>query len=270
MKFSKFFSIFSKPKSLSQINTPSVVAPAIKATTANKTRPTVAIVNSTTVLKDADVVTAIPALQIQVDRDFAPVWGIGADLVFVGKNGTIPEHAWVLYLLDHSDQQGALGYHDLTTAGNPVGKVFAGDDKAYGLSWTVTLSHELLEMLVDPFIVNCVFAQQTNTTGTLYALECCDATEDDQFGYTINGVLVSDFVYPAWFESFREPHSTQFSFGNVVHSPFELAEGGYIGAFEVGPNSQGWTQLTPASGIGRRLAAKGPYSRKARRAKPKV
>src|SRR5262249_5294360 len=36
----------------------------------------VAFVNESTVLKDADVAAAIPVLQTQVNRDFAPAWGI--------------------------------------------------------------------------------------------------------------------------------------------------------------------------------------------------
>jgi len=42
------------------------------------------------------------------------------------------------------------GHHDLTPDGLPVGKSFAGTDKHFGHSWTVTASHELLEMLADP------------------------------------------------------------------------------------------------------------------------
>jgi len=49
-------------------------------------------------------------------------------------------------ILDDSDQAGALGYHDLTSDGLPIGKVFAASDLKAGTSWTVTASHELLEM----------------------------------------------------------------------------------------------------------------------------
>ena len=54
--------------------------------------------------------------------------------------------------MDDSDQAGALGYHDLTSAGLPMGKVFARTDLQNNLSWTVTVSHELLEILGDPMI----------------------------------------------------------------------------------------------------------------------
>ncbi len=227
--------------------------------------PTVAIINKSSVISDAEVAPVVDALQIQVDRDFVPIWEIGANLVFVPSNQPVPNDAWLIFLLDTSDQAGALGYHELTTSGMPVAKVFAADDKRYGLSWSVTLSHELLEMLVDPYLTSSVFVQNSNTTGTIFAYEVCDAVEDDSFGYLINSVLVSDFVAPAWFESFRAPASARFSFGNHVQKPFELAHGGYISYFSVGPNCHGWAQATGPSGPGRRLLSKGAESRKSRR-----
>lgn len=233
--------------------------------------PTVAIVNQSTVVTDQQLVPIVAALQIQVDRDFSPVWKLDANLQFVPRGTAVPTNAWIIYVMDTSDQQGALGYHDLTAQGNPIAKVFARDDQKYGLSLSVTLSHELLEMLVDPYISNCVFSQQTNTTGTLYAYEVCDAPEDDSFGYQINGVLVSDFVYPSWFEDFRAPNSTKFDFKGVLHAPFQLASGGYIGLFEVKPGTTGWTQKTAEGAPGARMLAHShAYGRMNRRKTAKV
>ena len=45
----------------------------------------IAVINASTVLNDAEVQAAVPALQTQVHRDFAPPWGIDADLMFVPK-----------------------------------------------------------------------------------------------------------------------------------------------------------------------------------------
>lgn len=128
------------------------------------------------------------------------------------------------------------------------------------------------EMLVDPYIANCCFVQDSNTTGTLYAYEVADAVEDDSLGYKINDILVSNFVYPSWFEGFRKPNSTKFDFTGKLRQPFELAAGGYISTFVVGPNSQGWTQLTSSAKHGARLRRKGPESRTNRRkhSKPKL
>ena|SRR5713226_3199460 len=93
----------------------------------------VAVWNQSTVLKDADVRAAIPALQTQVHRDFAPVWGIDADLAFVPKAQHPTAGSWWLVVADNSDVAGALGYHELTQEGLPLGFVFAGTDQQHGL-----------------------------------------------------------------------------------------------------------------------------------------
>ncbi len=98
-------------------------------------------------------------------------------------------------------------------------------------------------MLVDPAINLTAFVQNSETTGRLYAYEVADACEADAYGYSIDGTLVSDFVYPAWFEDFRPEGSAQFDYGNRVTRPFEVLPGGYIGVFDVGGGS-GWAQIT--------------------------
>jgi len=218
--------------------------------------PTIAIINLSTTLTDEQVQSGISAAQIQIDRDFSPIWGLPANLIFVSKNDFIPPTAWVLQVLDTSDQSGALGYHTLTNTEMPMGKIFAADDAKYGLSWTVTLTHELLEMLGDPYIDVCVFNQNSNTTGNLVAMENCDPVEDDSMGYLINGILVTDFVLPAFFENNRAPGSTKFDFCGHLTAPFSIGKGGYMSVFPVNPATKGWNQITGAEGIGTRLAAK--------------
>jgi len=202
----------------------------------------ISVINESTVLTDADVNPVVTALQQQVTNDFRSVWGIDAELKMIPHGTQPPTGTWWLVILDDSDQAGALGYHDLTSDGLPLGKVFADSDLKAGTSWTVTASHELLEMLADPNLNLTVFVQNANTTGTLYAYEVCDACEDDSYGYQINNILVSDFVYPTWFESFH-PQGTQFDRMNQIHNPLELLSGGYIGVFNV-TDGTGWQQQT--------------------------
>jgi len=203
----------------------------------------ISVINESTVLTDADVTPVVSALQQQVTNDFRPAWGVDAELTMIPQGTPAPAGTWWLVILDDSDQAGALGYHDLTPDGLPIGKVFAASDLKAGTSWTVTASHELLEMLADPNINLTVFIQNANTTGTLYAYEVCDACEDDSFGYQINNILVSDFVYPAWFENFRAQGSTQFDRMNQIQNPLQLLTGGYIGVFSV-TDGTGWQQQT--------------------------
>ena len=110
----------------------------------------ISVINASTVVTDDDVRPVVDALQRQVSNDFLAAWGVDARLTFVPTSSMPPPGTWWLSILDDSDQAGALGYHDLTPDGLPLGKVFAATDLKYGSQWSVTASHELLEMLADP------------------------------------------------------------------------------------------------------------------------
>jgi hypothetical protein len=71
--------------------------------------------------------------------------------------------------------------------------VFAGLAEQSGLPWTLTFSHELLEALVDPTGEAIVDTGEEN-----YELEICDPVQFQT--YPIDGVWVSNFVTPDWFD----------------------------------------------------------------------
>lgn len=230
---------------------------------------TIAVLNQSSSVTDTAARACASALQTQIDRDFSPIWGLPpVRVAFLPASKKPPKDAWWLVILDNSDQAGALGYHDLTRDGLPLGKVFAETAKSFGATWTVSASHELLEMLVDPHI-NLAATVETEAGGMrLYAYEVCDACEDDRFGYKVGGVLLSDFVTPAWFESFWARKQTLFDFRNRIVEPFQLLVGGYISIYDV-PNSQGWVMLTANRGA--MLAARAPRgSRRERRRTPRA
>jgi hypothetical protein len=211
----------------------------------------IAIKNLSSVISDDEVAHATPAFQKQLSRDFSSTWGIDGTLTFVKRGGKMPAGAWLLGIFDDADQAGALGYHDLTRTGAPLGKVFAKTTKRYGGSWTVTFSHELLEMVTDPNINLCAFDEQA---GRLYAYEVCDAVEDDSLAYEIDGVKVSDFVLPGWFEPLHASRGEHFAFKSKVKAPFDLLPGGYISYYDL--SGGGWQQLTAReSGNARTLDA---------------
>lgn len=223
---------------------------------------TIAILNESTVLKDAQIQPVVAALQKQVANDFCPAWNIAVPtLVFVPQGQPAPAGAWHLLILDNSDQAGALGYHDVTPEDQPLGKVFAKDDLDAGTSWSVTISHELLEMLADPLINLTSVVQKSARSGRVYALEDCDAVEDDSFGYKIDDILVSDFVLPSWFV----PGSpAPWDFQKKLSAPLQLLPGGYIGVLAFS-SKKGWTQITAEDKPGGKPAKVG--SRRERRSR---
>lgn len=221
----------------------------------------IAVLNESTVVTDAQVQAAVDALQIQVKRDFAPVWDRTAQLNF-HPSKVPPSDAWQLVVLDDSDQADALGYHELTAAGLPLGKCFAASDIQAGTSWTVTLSHELLEMIVDPFCNEVAESDNADGSITFYAHEVGDAVEADILGYTIDGVLVSDFVLPSWFVP---GEGSTVDFMRRISKPFQIAPGGYIGVLNTSRDST-WTQITANRRPGGPVAPRG--SRRWRRHLP--
>lgn len=180
--------------------------------------PTIAFVNLAKTPLGVDLTKLVAALDKQLQRDFVPVWGYPAKL-YVAKKAKADE--WQVVFLDNADQADALGYHDLTKNGQPVSKVFVKTTIAAGEKVSVTASHELLEMLIDPGAQ--MWAQSDD--GRFYAYEMCDAVEEEV--YAINGIEVSDFVYPAFFESWHKPRAAQFDHLRKVKRPFQTLKNGY-------------------------------------------
>jgi len=214
--------------------------------------PVIAITNASTCLTDAQVEAVLPALQKQVSDDFKAYWELDCTLEFLGRNRPLASGWWQIVVTDNPDQAGALGYHEMSNTGNPFGKIFAKLDLDSGSSWTATLSHELLEMLADPWINWCAVGSDSK----IYALEVCDAVESDELGYEIDGVLVSDFVTPAWFEP---TSADRVDFKQRISRQLELARGGYISVFDP---ENGWTQIAGKGAGGPRIV---PGSRRQRR-----
>jgi len=193
--------------------------------------PTIACFNKATVALGVDLDKLISAMQAYVDQYVAPVWGTPAKLI---KSTDFVAGSWAMVFLDNADQPGALAYHDLTPDGLPEAKVFVQTTLQNNDLVSVSASHELVEMLVDP-------ATNLMTTGpdpkTVYAYESADPVEESNF--PVNGIPMSDFVYPAFFESFRQPGSVQFDQLNQVTQPFQILSGGYQIIFKNGK----WTQV---------------------------
>jgi len=180
--------------------------------------PTIAFVNLAETPLGVDLGKLVAALQKQMEKDFVPVWGYPARLYVTDK----PKNdEWQVVFLDDADAANALGYHDLTKNGQPISKVFVKTTIAAGQKVSVTASHELLEMMIDPGAQ--LWAQ--NTDGRFYAYEMCDAVENEE--YTIDGISVSDFVHPSFFESWHQPRSVQFDHLNKVSQPFQTLQNGY-------------------------------------------
>src|SRR5437870_6091111 len=192
--------------------------------------PTIACFNKATIALGVDFDALIAAMQVYVDKYVAPIWGTPAKLV---KTTGFKKGAWAMVFLNNADQPGALAYHDLTPDGLPQSKVFVRTTIKNGDLVSVSASHELVEMLVDPAI-------NMMTTGpdpkVVYAYESADPVE--ALSFKVNGIPMTDFVYPSYFEDFHKPGSVKFDYLNKVNKPFQILSGGYQIIFKNGKWSQ--------------------------------
>jgi hypothetical protein len=89
---------------------------------------------------------------------------------------------------------GAAGCHDVKN-GRPYSIVDTNRFET-GRIWSVTGTHELSEMWVDPYIKT--FTPAGNTTAS-FLVEVGDPVED--FSRSSHGVAVTDFATPAWYHN---------------------------------------------------------------------
>lgn len=195
--------------------------------------PNISIINASHVMLDSSLKAMLPAFQKYVDHYVGPAWTVSADLHFVPWGAKADPHHWWILINNHSDVDGALGYHDTQPNGLPYARIFAGDDLKYGASVPVTITHELAEMLGDPG------ASATVQVGfRFYARELCDAVEADEQAIAIDGVPCSNFVLPPYF---RRGSAGPWDYQKNLAGPVPaLTPGGYM-AFEVGGV---WHQVT--------------------------
>ena len=133
------------------------------------------------------------ALQQQVDNDFAPVWGMRADISAPAPGDVVPADAWPVKVVD--SLTGAGGVH-LDDHGQPYAEAVNGQ----GLS--ISISHEVLEMLADPwgnrFTLGPDIDPYNPGRQVFYLVEVCDPCQASS--YPIGDVQVSDFVLPAFYD----------------------------------------------------------------------
>jgi hypothetical protein len=195
----------------------------------------IAVINESTAIGDADIQQMLPAFDQQWNNDLQQVWGVeSAAFQFMSGGATPPAGSWWVVFLDNSDDPRALAYHDLTTEGLPLSKVFVKTLQADNASVSVGATHEICEMAVDPWLNSAYQDPQ----GAFWAGEICDPVESDQYGYQINGILVTDFVTPNWFA--HKNAQGQIDFQGHANDPFQILTGGYAQRFDP---TAGWQQI---------------------------
>ena len=105
-----------------------------------------ALVSQSDQIPFADVLKVSAALQKQVTRDLAPIWQVSATVDAFEALEEVPPGYWQLIVRDDIHER-AAGIHQ-SGDGQPFALITASADIN---TWSLTASHEALEILVDPF-----------------------------------------------------------------------------------------------------------------------
>jgi hypothetical protein len=217
----------------------------------------VALVSLTSEIPTRSVLQAAAAVQKQITRDFTPIWGLPATVDVFEDLGSVPTdyHPVVIFgdadevkerlefavgdeyandLIDDFERDRLSGLHLNAFTRQPFSLVAATD------AWSVTLSHEVLEMITDPFGNRLIAAAHPldRSQRVRYLLEVCDPCQT--VWYPVNGVPVADFFTPRYFDPVRVDRS-RYSFTGALDYPLEIAEGGYLTWID--PGDSGLYQL---------------------------
>lgn len=213
------------------------------------------VVNKSTTLSHEEAMLMTAACAAQLREEFATAWEIvPPDVEFSGDDTTDP-NAYTVAIFDTSTAPGAAGYHDVDSQGKPRGFVFVDAG-----SVSVTLSHELCELVKDP---SCTLWSQT-PDGNMRAFEMCDAVENDT--YTKLGVTVSNFLLPNYFAD--PPQAGPTDYLDRLHGKAAPARtpGGYdIVIDTTGQPSQEFSRDFAALSVEKRAAKSHSGARTARR-----
>jgi len=211
----------------------------------------VALVSEVQGHDESDVARVTAALQRQAIRDFRSVWDVEATVDSFPLLEDVPLGYWPMIVRDDIGFPGAAGIH-LDKEGQPFSLITMSD------SWSLTASHELLEMLADPFGDRLVpgASLHPDQGRVEFLVEVCDPSEADEFAYTVNDILVSDFYTPHYFDPIKA-QGVRYSFTGAITEPRTILPGGYISWHD--PVSDHWWQQTWFGGPAPRLRDLGVF-----------
>jgi hypothetical protein len=204
----------------------------------------IALVSLTKQISTRSLLQVAAAIQKQATRDFAPIWGLTAtvdgfddlesvpnDYIPVVVFGDAGELCGELVsfvgsepaerLVDAFESGTVAGVHLNALTRQPFALVSATD------AWTVLASHEVLEMICDPFGNRLVAAAHPTRPRerVKYLIEVCDPCCSRW--YPVNGVPLTDFYTPRFFDPVRVA-GVRYSFTGSIEYPRQILENGYL------------------------------------------
>ena len=187
----------------------------------------IVVINKSAIISNDEVKLMTLGVAKQAREQAAPIWDMKPPKVEFRDSEAVTEAgAFKILIFDDADVAGALGYHSDGPDGLPYGRVFVKITQEYHLFVSGVLSHEVLELMMDP---QANYWADNWQDGLTYALEVADPVESDHYIVDVDGkqVEVSNFVLPAWFDP-NPPAGSRFDWMGNLNKPFAMNAGGYV------------------------------------------
>ena len=181
-----------------------------------------ALVSESKIVPHGDVLKVSAALQKQATRDLGPIWDIAATVDAFEKLEDVPVGYWAMRIMDDIQVDGAAGIHE-DENGQPFALITASSSLD---TWSLTASHEAFEMLVDPFVI-AGDSPKPDQGRASFLVEVCDPSEAADYAYSVNGILVSDFYTPNYFDPVKAA-GVRYSYTGALTEPRQVLPGGYL------------------------------------------
>jgi len=196
----------------------------------------VALVTEESAIPMSELTAVAAALQKQASRDFGPLWKLESTVTAFQTLDQLPLGYWPVIIKDDIGDPSAAGFHE-DEHGQPFSLV------QYSQGWTLTASHEVLEMLGDPFGRRLVAGQspKTGQGRVRFLVEVCDPCEAEEFSYSVNGIQVSDFYTPHYFDPVATA-TVRYSYTGAITAPRTVLKGGYLSWYDSA--TRAWWQRT--------------------------
>ena len=235
----------------------------------------IALLNESSVITQPEVDRIVKACNLQLERDFEPVYGFSHHPVeFFASRDDVPHGSLVVVLFADQLQaterfglpkddappvrEAAVGVGVPDNQGRSFARVFVDPILGNGegtirdglRSVSVSVSHEVLEGRADPYINLWAVGPDLRA----YAYEVCDAVDAQCYEIEVHdedgsphSVWVSDFVHLQWFNPkavdgpFNHNHERE---EERVAGPFQRSPGGFATVFD--PRAKnGGTRVEP-------------------------
>jgi hypothetical protein len=201
-----------------------------------------ALVSESTKVTPSDLAQVGAALQKQITRDVMQFWEVKATIDVFPKLEDVPIGYWKVIVMDDIGQKDGIGGIHTNKLGEPFALVKSHADIKV---WSLSASHEAIEMIVDPSLSRRVEGDSPKPEQgrVQYLVEVCDPCQ--ACAYWVNGILVSDFYTPRYFDPVAAPEA-RYSYTRRVTQPRQILKGGYLTWLD--PVSNDWWRASWSSG----------------------